>query len=180
MTGTERKKYIIGLLLYLIAFSPLYALDGYLGVGLGQSEINQGFFGEYGDGFKIFGGVQPHPNLAVEAAYLDFGSPSENLFGVETQYEAWATAVWAKGIWPVVSKIELFGKAGWAYWEIDRTTTLFGLPPSKVTASGNDFTWGIGASFNYWDNFSFQLEYEDINSDIDTITLWSISALYKF
>lgn len=180
MKATDRKKCLAGLLLYLMAFSPLHALDGYLGIGLGQSEINQGLFGEYGNGFKIFGGARLHPNLAVEAAYLDFGNPSENLFGIETMYEAWATAAWAKGILPVISKIDLFGKVGWAYWEVEKSTTVFGLPPSKTSASGNNFTWGVGTSFNYWDNFSIQLEYEDINSDLDTITLWSVSALYTF
>ena len=179
MKGIERKEYVVGLFFCLMAFSPLYAADGYLGVGLGQSEINQGFFGEYGNASKIFGGVRLHSNLAVEVAYLDFGNPSENLFGLEVEYEARAVAAWAKGILPVISKIDLFGKAGWAYWEIDKTVTLFSLP-SKTTASGSDFAWGVGASFNYWEKFSVQLEYEDINSDIDTITLWSISALYKF
>ena len=163
-----------------MAFSPLYAADGYIGAGLGQSEIRQGFFGEYGNAFKIFAGLRLYPNLAIEAAYLDYGNPSENLFGVETQYDAWATAAWAKGIWPATANIDLLGKAGLAYSKIDKTITVFGSPPSKTSFSGTNFAWGLGASFKYWEKFSVQLEYEDINSDLDTITLWSISALYTF
>jgi opacity protein-like surface antigen len=164
----------------LMVFSRCYAADAYLGIGLGQSEINQGFFGEYGNGYKIFGGVRLHKNLAIEAAYTDFGNPSENLFGVEVEYEAWAVGAWAKGLWPVSQHIEIFAKAGIAYWEADRTSTVFGLPSTKTSWDGTDFAWGVGASFNYWNNFGIQLEYEDIAAEIDTITLWSVSAIYRF
>lgn len=180
MHTSRRKKYLAGSLFCLVAVSPLYAAEGYVGGGLGQSEIRQGLFGEYGNAFKVFGGLRLHPNLAIELAYLDFGNPSENLFGIETQYEAWATAAWAKAIWPATAKIDLIGKAGLAYSKIDKTTTVFGSPPSKTSSSGTNFTWGVGASFNYWKKFSVQAEYEDINSDLDTITLWSISAVYTF
>ena len=167
-------------LIALIAVSPAYADDGYVGIGLGQSEINQGLFGEYGNAFKVFGGWRMHPHLAIEAAYLNFGNPSQNLFGIETQYEASAVAAWAKGLWPVSKNIDLFGKAGLAHWKVDETTTVFGFPPSKSTTNGTNFAWGLGVIFNHWEKVSMQLEYEDINSDLDTITLWSISALYKF
>lgn len=175
-----KTKYFLIVLFALSTFSQAYAADGYIGLGLGQSEINQGFFGEYGNGYKLFGGVRVHKNLAIEAAYTDFGNPSENLFGVEVEYEAWSVGAWAKGLWPVSQHIELFGKAGVAYWEADETSTVFGLPPTKTSWDGTDFAWGVGASFNYWDHVSIQLEYEDILADIDTITLWSISVLYTF
>ena len=160
--------------------SPLYAADTYLGAGFGQSEVDQGFFGEYGNGFKIFGGVRQHNNLAIEVAYLDYGNPSENLFGIDTEYEAIAFAAWAKGIWPIKEKIDLFGKAGWSFWEIDKTTTVFGFPSQTTKFDGSDFAWGFGVSFNHWEKISIQLEYEDILSDLDTITLWSVSASYSF
>ena len=173
-------KYTSILIIVLMAYSPVYAADGYIGFGLGQSEINQGLFGEYGNGFKAFGGVRLNTNIAIEAAYLDFGNPNQNLFGVETKYEAQAFAAWAKGLWPISPHIGLFGKAGLANWKVDATTTVFGSPPSKRSQDGTNFAWGIGVSFNYWDRFSLQLEYEDINADIDAITLWSASALYTF
>lgn len=173
-------KYLIPLLLTLLIPARVYAVDGYIGLGIGQSEINQGFFGEYGNAYKIFGGLRLHPNLAVEVAYIDYGNPKETLFGIDTEYEASAYAVWAKGLWPVAQQFELLGKLGLGVWDITKTTTVFGLPPSTTTSDGTDFAWGVGAAFNYRDNFSIQLEYEDINSDIDTMTLWSISVLYKF
>ncbi|MEJ2142201.1 MAG: outer membrane beta-barrel protein [Gammaproteobacteria bacterium] len=118
-------KYAFIFTLSLLLSSPVYAVEGYIGLGVGQSEINQGLFGEYGDGFKLFGGAGINKNLAIEAAYLDFGNPSENIFGVETQYEARAIGLWAKGLWPVTGKTELFGKVGLANWKIDKTTTVF-------------------------------------------------------
>ena len=173
-------KYASIFIIFLMAFPQVYAADRYIGFGLGQSEINQGLFGEYGNGFKVFGGVRIHTNIAIEAAYLDFGNPSQNIFGVETKYEAQAFGAWAKGLWPISPHIGVFGKAGLANWEVDAATTVFGSPPSKTSQDGTDFAWGVGASFNYWDHLSIQLGYEDINADIDAITLWSVSALYTF
>lgn len=173
-------RYIILLAFSLSIPARAYAVDGYVGLGIGQSEINQGVFGEYGDGYKIFGGVRLHPNLALEAAYLDYGKPKENLFGVETEYEATAVAAWAKGLWPVTQKIDLLGKLGLASWNVKKTTTIFGSPPSTTKSDGTNFTWGIGAAFNYWDSFSIQAEYEDVVAGDDTMTLWSISGLYRF
>lgn len=167
------------MLLGLMAGSQAYAADRYIGFGLGQSEINQGFFGEYGNGFKIFAGMHLHNFIAIEAAYLDYGNPSENLFGINTEYEATAVAAWAKSLWPITQNIRLFAKAGVANWEVDKTTSVFG-PPTTTSQDGNDFTWGVGISFNKWDHLAIQLEYEDINADIDAITLWSASVLYSF
>jgi opacity protein-like surface antigen len=173
-------RYIILLVLFLINPARAYALDGYAGIGIGQSEINQGFFGKYGNGFKIIAGIRLHSHWAIEAAYSDYGKPQENLFGVETEYEATAVAAWAKGLWPVTRKIDLLGKVGLASWKVKKTTTLFGSPPSTTTSEGTDFSWGIGVAFNHWKSFSIQVEYEDVNADIDTMTLWSVSALYRF
>lgn len=171
---------LYGVVAMLAVSSSGHADGGYVGLGVGQSEINQGLFGEYGDGFKVFGGYRAHPNFAVEAAYMNFGEPSEDLFGIQKEYEACAAAVWAKGLWPATRNIELFGKVGWAYWEAESYTSVFGSPTVKKSWEGNDFTWGVGVAFNQWDKFSIQLEYEDVNADLDTITLWSISGLYRF
>lgn len=175
-----QEKFYLLLLFAMIVSPHANAANWYVGLGFGQSEINQGFFGEYGDGFKVFGGLQLNRNVAMEAAYIDYGNPSENVFGADTDYEATAVAAWVKGLWPVFSSVDLTGKAGLAYWEVDSKSTLFGFPSSKSSEDGVDFTWGIGASLNYWDKLSIQLEYEDILADIDAITLWSISAIYSF
>lgn len=161
-------------------FSPVQANGAYVGLGVGQSEINQELFDEYGTGFKVFGGFRTHPNLAIEAAYINFGEPSENLFGADREYEACAATIWAKGLWPITRNIELFGKVGWAYWEAESYTTVSGTPTIKKSWKGNDFTWGAGVDFNQWEKFSIQLEYEDVNTDLDKTTLWSVSGLYRF
>lgn len=181
MKNIKIKKYIVGLLFSVFAYTPVYAADAYLGGGLGQSEINQSFFGEYGNGYKIFGGMRVHRNLSIEVAYLDYGNPRQN-FIFETDAEGWSVGAWAKGLWPVSQNIELFGKAGLAYWETEQTTTIFG-PPLTTSEDGIDVAWAVGAKFNYWDKVSVQLEYEDIEAGGDItsrLALWSISALYTF
>jgi len=173
-------RYIFLLAFFLIIPVRAYAVDGYVGLGIGQSDISQGLFSQSGNAFKIIGGVRLHPYWAVEAAYIDYGKPEENFIGINSKYEATAVAAWVKGLWPVTQKIDLLGKLGLASWTVKETTTLFGFPPTTTTSNGTDITWGIGAAFKYWDRVSIQVEYEAVNSDIDTMALWSVSALYRF
>jgi len=168
------------LLTVLAVLSPAQARGGYIGLGIGQSEINHGQFDETGTGFKVFGGFQTHPYFAIEAAYMNFGEPSENRSGTEKEYEACAAAIWAKGFWPITRSIDLLGKAGWAYWEAESYTTPPGNPTVKQSWEGNDFAWGLGASFNPGKKLSIQLEYEEVNNDLDKTALWSVSGLYRF
>lgn len=170
------------MLFAILLAGPLgaHAADAYLGFGIGQGYVDQNLFGESDTAYKVFGGVQLHPNFAVEAAYMDLGQPVEDFFGLRQEYDVWAVALWGKGIWPVTERIDLFGKLGFAHWEYDETTRLGSLPPSTTSESANDFGWGIGIGFDVGEKWQIPLEYEQISGDIDKAGLFSISAIYKF
>jgi len=168
------------LALMLVGPFSASAADAYLGIGIGDSYIDQDIFGESDTAYKIFGGLQLHPNFAVEAAYMDLGQPVEDFFGLREEYDVWAVALWAKGILPLTERIDLFGKLGFAHWEYDKTLIPFGLTPQTTSESANDFAWGIGISFDVGKKWVIPLEYEQISGDIDKAGLFSISAMYKF
>lgn len=152
--------------------------DAYLGVGIGESFVDQGLFGEMDTAYKIFGGVQFHPNFAVELSYMDLGQPVEDFFGWRQEYDVWAFAVWAKGILPVTEKIDLFGKLGLAYWEYDKTDTLF--VTTTTSYSANDFAWGLGISFDVGEKYAIPIEYEQIEGGLDKAAMFSVSFIYRF
>jgi len=170
------------LLFVLMLVGPCSAnpANAYLGVGIGDSYIDQDIFGESDTAYKIFAGLQLHPNFAVEAAYMDLGQPVEDFFGFRQEYDVWAVALWAKGIWPVTQRIDLFGKLGFAHWEYDKTTSFSGSLPSTTSKSANDFGWGIGIGFDVGEKWMIPVEYEQISGDIDKAGVFSISAMYKF
>ena len=65
----------IMLSLMLLGSCNANAIDAYVGIGIGESYVDQGVFGEMDTAYKIFGGAQFHPNIAVEVAYMDLGKP---------------------------------------------------------------------------------------------------------
>ena len=172
------RPWLLGLM--LVGSFTANAADAYLGIGIGDAYIDQDIFGESDTAYKIFGGLQFHPNFAVEAAYMDLGQPVEDFFGFRTEYDVWAVALWAKGILSVSRRIDLFGKLGFAHWEYDKTTSFTGSFPSTTSESANDFGWGIGISFDVGKNWMIPLEYEQISGDIDKAGLFSVSVVYQF
>lgn len=169
---------LAGLLMTLASTS--HATGAYAGLGLGESFVDQGVFGEMDTAYKVFGGMQLHPNLAVEVAYMDLGEPVEQLFGFRQEYDVWAVALWGKAILPVSERIELFGKLGVAYWEYDEVTRLGSLPPTSTSNSATDLAWGVGLAFAVTKQWSIPLEYEEISGDLDKAGLFSVSVAYHF
>lgn len=170
----------LSLALSLAVCPAVFAAGWYLGAGIGISEIEDAGFDEIDTGWKIFGGIPVNQYFAIEAAYMDFGNPQEDFFGIKGEYEIWALGAWAKGILPVNPKFELFAKAGFFYWELDATRSLFGSTPVSVSDDGTDFAWGLGATFNASDKFSIQLEYENVDVDIDKAVLWTVAGVFHF
>lgn len=170
------------ILLGLMLACPLNAnaVDAYMGVGIGESFVDQGLFGETDTAYKFFGGAQFHKNFAVELAYMDLGKPVEDFFGFRQEYDVWAVALWGKGILPVTEKIDLFAKLGFAHWEYDKISQIGSLPPASTSQSSNDFAWGLGISFDVGKKYAIPIEYEQIQGDLDTVAMFSVSFIYRF
>ncbi len=155
-------------------------------------------------GLKVFGGYQFTKNLAIEAAYIDFGkftarqTVSTGTVDVKFEPKGWNIA--GVGTLPISENFSLLGKLGAFSWSLDYkctavSGTLSCLAPSNRSAYGTDLSFGVGLSYAITKQWNLRMEYErfkdvgDQNatrgidngktgqSDID---LLSIGVEYKF
>ena len=157
-----------------LAASPTFAADGtgfYVGAGVGDYgiKLDGNTFDANDFGYKVFGGYNFIPYLGVELEYIDGGSPSDQGVSID-MYGFNLSAV---GIWPVTDQFDLFAKAGLISWRADASG--FG------NDSGEDFSWGVGAGFNFTDQFGLRGEYQAFEiEDTNDVYLWSASVIWRF
>lgn len=157
-----------------LAASPAFAADGtgfYVGAGAGSFgiKLDGNSFDASDFGYKVFGGYNFIRYLGAEIEYIDGGSPSDHGISVD-MYGFNFSAV---GIWPVTDQFDLFAKAGFISWDADAQG--FGGD------SGEDFSWGVGAGFNFTDQFGLRGEYQAFEiADTSDVYLWSASVVWRF
>lgn len=159
----------------LIATPQAIAQKGwYIGGGAGSSKIEDdialgglitsGTVDGSSTGFKIFGGYQFNDHLAIDLALVDLGKAkySGTFFNAPVtggSVDIYGFNVSAVGILPVSESFRLFGKAGVFFWGADAKDTTGGIAFS-TNESGADFSFGLGASYNFTKNWGVQLEWE--------------------
>lgn len=157
----------------------------YVGGSFGKTEDNESCPTTNCDlkdsGWKLFGGYKLNRNLAVEAAYADFGtfSAGGTFFGTPVSVNVDVTSVnlAAVGVLPVGDRFGLFGKAGISFTSYDASGSASGF-----TFTGSDdeteLLWGFGATYNFTPNLAIRAEWERLNkSDVD---MMSIGIQYRF
>lgn len=136
---------IASMLVFLVSVSTASAKDEgfYLGASVGlastEAQYSNPDFGAFDlddndFAFKLFGGYQFSPLLAVEGGYRDLGSTSEGIVGIDLQgFDLFAVA----GV--PLGPLRVFGKAGAIYWDSD------GRVGRLDSFSDDGFDWGLGA-----------------------------------
>lgn len=149
--------------------------------------------------WKVFGGYQFSPYLALEGGYADFGKYTARLKGtylgngVTAIGEAQAYAFFADvvGHFPLRDNtLSIFGKAGVAYAHTKlNATARAGANSASDATSDNDTVAKLGAGLRYsfTKQFAVRAEYERYfnvgkssttgESDVD---IWSIGATFHF
>lgn len=140
------------------------------------------------NGAKIYGGVMPSPNIAIEIAYRDLGETSargfDSLLGdVSVAIETSVLSIATHGILPVGDVAELTGQVGLTYWDTEADVLLLSPPPlaGSVNDTGVGFMIGLGGSVDLgkwlalraeWEHFFDIGEDEDIEGfDIDMLSI---------
>lgn len=148
----------------------------YIGAGVGDATVKADDinFDESDAAYKIFGGYNigfiPLVDFAVEASYVDFGSPSSGVASVDIN------GVNAFGVVGLsFGPFGLFAKAGAIRWDIDGNSG--GATDSQ---SGTDPAYGIGARFAI-SSFAVRAEYEvyDVDS-VSDLSMLSVGAVFTF
>jgi len=175
----NKTKLIGAILLTLGMTGTALAQNGfYAGASIGQATIDacDGVTScdDEDTSWKIFGGWELNPNIAFEAAYVDFGEVSGSIGGsaVSAEVDGWSLA--AKGMLPLNEQFGVFGKLGMIKWDVEG-----GGAASGIDDDGTDLMYGIGAQYMFTDQFGIVGEWEwyDMDDDVD---LFSIGALIKF
>ncbi len=128
--------------------------------------------------WKAFGGWRMNPYLGFELAYVNLGSPDDEILpGVNLKTETDGFAPYVVGTLPLGDWFELFGKAGYYWYDTEaRLTTAAGT----VSDSNSDqtFTWSAGVGLNVFEHINVRLEYEQFDFDEadDSSALWLTGA----
>ncbi|HEV8334285.1 MAG TPA: outer membrane beta-barrel protein [Steroidobacteraceae bacterium] len=156
----------------------------YAGAGFGTTKINDDGFDDNVDdsdtGFKVFGGYSFNQNFAIEATYFDLGEASGS-FDVGEDFDVGISGfgVAAVGVLPLSDMFSLFGKLGYASYDIDAHVEIVGVGSGNASDSQSDLTYGAGAALSFG-QFEARAEFEAINVDGGDANMISLSGLYRF
>jgi hypothetical protein len=171
-----------------LLLAPALALaDGgiYLGAGVGRANLRDenvpgggAVFDAKSTAYKGFLGYRfgglPLVDLAAEAAYTDFGAPTEDTGARSLQYKLKGASVAGLAILPL-GPIDLYGKGGMLSWNLDRMVN-----GATQTNKGTSPFYGAGLGFKLF-GLGVRAEYEYYKvKNIDSVQMLSVSALYQF
>lgn len=134
--------------------------------------------------WKAFVGYRLNPYVAFEAAYVDFGRPSDRF---ETAGSGGDFSAEISGFEPSVigtipvGPVELFGKVGYLFYDVKAAVDLDNGPGFDSSSSEQDLTYGGGVGITLFDHLNARLEYERIDSSVvkDADAFW-FSGQWRF
>lgn len=163
----------------------------YAGAGVGTFDVKIDDFDDVDDtidrydsddtAWKAFGGWRLNPYLAFELAYVNLGSPDDEIFTDTTlTIETDGFAPYVVGTLPIGDWFEVFAKAGYYWYDIEAEIST---PIGSLSEDDSDstFTWSAGAGLNIFERVNIRLEYEQFDFDTadDAQALW-LTGAYRF
>ena len=130
-------------------------------------------------GYRLYGGYQPHPNVAFELGYANFGETTASVGGLGANIKASGWTGHVVGSLPVWNRFSILGRVGGIYGE-SKVGGAFGSRKDRGTqlAYGAGVRYSITSQFDVsaeWDRYRFDTVGGD--SDVDLI---SIGVRMKF
>ena len=160
----------------------------YVGAGLGTTEVSEESIEEFtaddsDNGFKIFGGYTFNEFFAIEASYFDFGEASgtlEDPFLGDFDFKVGVSGLSGSvvGRIPAGEMFSVFGKIGFAQYELDFDVTIDGESGSD-SESESDMIYGGGIALGFG-GFELRAEYEVLNVEDGDVNMLSVNGLYRF
>lgn len=155
----------------------------YVGAGFGQAttEDDDSGFDQDEAGFKVFGGYTFNRYVGAEAAYFDGGEMSQD-FGsgvtIDAQFSGLNFSL--LGRLPLNDSFAVFGKAGFATYDVDATLRVNGtVVATSDDDEQEDLFYGLGAALSFGP-FDVRAEYEAIDLDGGEFNIMSVSGVYRF
>jgi len=164
----------------------------YAGASVGKTKLSDEGFDSFGvdvdesdTGFKIFGGYSFNENFAVEVSWFDLGEVSGTLndpFFGDIDFDVGVSGLNASAVGrvPVSETFSLFGKIGFASYDLDGHATISGVGSGSDSESETDLTYGVGAALSFGGQWEVRAEFEAINVDDGDANMLSVGAMYRF
>ena len=164
----------------------------YAGASIGTTKISDDGFDDAGidvddsdTGIKIFGGYSFNNNFAIELSYFDLGEVSgsfnDPFFGnISFDVGISGFNASAVGRLPVSDTFSLFGKLGFASYDLDGRATVAGFGSGSDSTSETDLSYGVGAALSFGGQWEARVEYEAIDVDGGDADMLSVGAMYRF
>jgi hypothetical protein len=136
--------------------------------------------------WKAFVGWRLNPYFSFELAYVDFGEPGDQFEGEGTSgdYElslsGFQPAIYAG--YPL-GPVEIFGKLGYYFYDVDLTVDLDDLTDDVFTSDTSEEAWsyGGGVGVTFFERLHAKLEYEKIDTDdIDDLDSIWLTGAWRF
>jgi len=168
----------------LLLAPAAWAGNGLVGLSAGQTSLDNDVAGtDYSandTGWKLFGGYDFVRYFGVEGGYTDMGSMSTSYAGTDVTSDISGFGIYARGMVPIGSSFELFGKVGYLMWDAD-TTVEAGALSASASDSGNDLAFGAGAAWHFNERYGVRLEYEVFDiEETDTTSFASVGFAFSF
>lgn len=168
----------------------------YIGAGVGQFNVEIDDVDDTNDAierlddddnsWKAFVGYRFSKYFAIEGAYIDFGEASESTTAAGSSGDY---SVSLAGLAPYVigtiplGPVELFGKVGYYFYDVDVSADLDDLGGDVFNSSdsGNDLLYGFGVGATFFNHLHARLEYEKLEADNidDADAIW-LSGAWRF
>ena len=136
--------------------------------------------------WKAFAGYRFGPFIAVEAAYIDFGTPNSRSDASgsngDFRVDVSGFAPYVIGTVPL-GPVELFAKIGYYFYDVDLAVDIDDplAPDVDSSSSDEDLLYGGGVGITLFKRLNARLEYERIDSDVldDADAIW-LSGSWRF
>ena len=128
--------------------------------------------------WKAFGGWRVNPYFAAELAYVNLGSPDDEILpGTRVTLETDGFAPYLVASLPILDLFEVFAKAGY-YWYDTEVRAVTPVGAVSEDDSDSTFTWSAGVGLDIFDRVNIRLEYEqfDFDETDDSTALWLTGA----
>ncbi len=152
--------------------APAVADGLYAGAGVGMFDLevgdstNLGQLDFQGDdtSYKLFAGWRFNKFLALELAYVDFGTPSDSVAATAVDIGLSGFAPYAVATLPIpLLPVELFAKVGYYFYDIEATLRDPVNGNFRLKDSDQDLVYAVGAGLTFLDKVTLRLEYEEID-----------------
>ena len=151
----------------------------YVGGGIGQSRQKFTDFEGKDTSFKLFGGWSFNKYFAVEGGYVNGGTQSDSLGGVDLDISN--DGFFAEGLakWPLGSVVAPYAKFGYVFYESTAKLSS-GSQSVSESESDSDFIYGGGLEFKLGDNLRLRAEYEEVNLPDSAFDNYTLAVTWQF